>query len=94
MTCNKNLRGVTCPCDFIPKTSANKLNTIVILTLEVAQTSIITKTQTKVVLDVCCFEFSLSMTIMLPIHALHLFKMFCWLLQGWEFKSNVTIEFG
>jgi len=80
MTCNKNICGVTYPCDFIPKTSANKLNTIVILTFEVAQTSTITKTQTKVVLNVCCLEFSLSMAIMLPIHALHLFKMFYWLL--------------
>ncbi len=30
---------------------------------------------------------------MLPIHALHLFKMLCWLLQGCEFKLNVDIEF-
>jgi hypothetical protein len=53
-----------------------------------------TKTQTKVVLDVCCLEFSLSMAIMLPIRALDLFKMFYWMLQGWEFKSNVTTKFG
>jgi hypothetical protein len=94
ITCNKNLCGVAYPSDFIPKIGANKPNKRVVLTLEMAQTSTITKTQTKVILDVRCFEFLLSMAIMLSIHALHLFKMLCWLLQGREFKSNVTIEFG
>ncbi len=94
MTCYKNLCEITYPIDFILKTTTNKLETRVVSTLEVVQTSTTTKTQTKVLFDICCFLFLLSMAIMLPIHALHLFKMFCWLLQGWEFKSNVTIEFG
>jgi hypothetical protein len=94
MTYNKYLCGVTYPSDFIPKIDANKLNTRVIFTLEVAQTSTTTKTQTKVVLDVCCLEFLLSMAIMLPIHALHWFKMLWWLLQGREFKLNFTTKFG
>ncbi len=47
MTCNKNLCGVTYPSYFIPKTDVSKLNTRVIFTLEVAQTSTTTKTQNK-----------------------------------------------
>jgi hypothetical protein len=43
MTYNKNLCGVTYASNFIPNTSANKLNTRVILTLEEAQTSTIKK---------------------------------------------------
>jgi hypothetical protein len=82
MTCNKNLCGVTYPSDFIPKIHANKLNTRVVFTLEVTQTFTTTKTQTKVVLDVCCLEFLLSMAIMLPIHALH------WFPQVWVYKFS------
>jgi hypothetical protein len=55
MTCYKNLCEITYPIDFILKITTKKLETRVVSTLEVVQTSTTTKTQTKVVFDICCF---------------------------------------
>ncbi len=93
MTYDKNLCGITCPCNFILETNANKLSTRVILTLKMAQTSTTMKITTKVVFYVCYLELTPSMVIMLLIHALHFFEMSYWLSQWWEFKENVTIEY-
>jgi hypothetical protein len=71
MSHNKNLCGVACLMDFIPKTITNKLNTKVIITSKVAQTITIKTTQTKVVLDVGYLDRTPSVAIMLPFHALH-----------------------
>jgi hypothetical protein len=49
----------------------------------VAHTFVITKTQTKVILDVGCLDLAPSMVVVLPIHALS---------QGREFEQNVSIE--
>ncbi len=75
MTCNRNPCGVTYPNDFIIKTKEKKFNKTVILILKVAQTSIIMKTQTKVIFYVGCFDLAPSMVVTLSIHALHLFEM-------------------
>jgi hypothetical protein len=75
MTHNRNLCGATYPNDFIPKTKENKFNKIIILTLDMAQTSTTMKTQTKVVFYVDCFNLAPSMVVALSIHALHLFEM-------------------
>ncbi len=82
MTCNKNLCGVTYPSDFILEIGTNELNIIIVLTSKVAHTFATTKTQTKIILDVGCLDLAPNMAIVLPIHALHLSKMPCWLSQG------------
>ncbi len=78
MTCNRNMCGVTYPRDFILEIGLNKLNITIVLTSKVAHTFVITKTQTKVILDVGCLDLAPSMVVMLPIHALHLSKMPYW----------------
>jgi hypothetical protein len=83
MTCNRNLCGVTYPRDFILEIGLNKLNITIVLTSKVAHTFVITKTQTKVILDVGCLDLAPSMVVVLPIHALS---------QGREFEQNVSIE--
>jgi hypothetical protein len=79
MTYNKNLCGITYPCDFILETNVNKLSTRVILTSEMVQTFATMKIATKVVFYVCYHDLRPSMVIMLLIHALHLFEMSYWL---------------
>jgi hypothetical protein len=76
---------VTYPSDFILETIVNKLNTRVVLTLEVAQTFVVMKTQMKVIFYVNCLDLAPNMAIVLPpnmvvvffIHAIHLSKMPC-----------------
>jgi hypothetical protein len=92
MTYNKNLCGITYPCDFILKTNANKLSTRVILTSKMVQTFATMKIAIKVVFYVCYLDLTPSMVLMLLIHALHLYEMSYWLSQWWEFKENVAIE--
>ncbi len=88
MTYDKNLCGITYPCDFIPETNVNKLNTRVILTSEMVQTF----ATMKIAIYFCYLDLTPSMVIMLMIHALHLSEMSYWLSQWWEFKENVAIE--
>jgi len=92
ITCNRNLCGVTHPSDFISKINTNKFNIIIVLTSKLAHTFVTAKTQTKVILDVGCFDLAPSMAIVFPIHALHLSKMPCWLSQGRKSEQNVSIE--
>ncbi len=92
MTYDKNLCGITYPCDFILSTNAYKLSTRVILTSEMIQTFVTMKIVIEVIFYVCYLDLTPSMVIMLLIHALHLSKMSYWLSQWWEFKENVAIE--
>ncbi len=53
--------------------------------MQVAQTSITSKAQSKIVLNVGHLHFAPSVAIVLPIHSLHLTQM-PWRTQGWELK--------
>jgi len=85
MAQNGKLSRVVTPRNFIVNTRANKLIASVIYIMQVAQTSITSKAQSKIVLNVGHLHLAPSVAIVLPIHSLHLTQM-PWRTQGWELK--------
>jgi len=60
--------------------------------MQVPQAPSVFKSQTKIILDVGGFHLTPSMTIILAVHALHLFRMANWKTDGWKFKDDVVVE--
>jgi len=85
MAQNGKLSQVVTPSNFIVNTRTNKLIAGVIYIMQVAQTSITSKAQSKIVLNVGHLHFALGVAIVLPIHSLHLTQMPS-RTQGWELK--------
>jgi hypothetical protein len=58
----------------------------------VPQALVVSKSQTKTIINVGGFHFAPSMTIILAVHALHLSIMANWKTNGQEFKDDVIIK--
>jgi hypothetical protein len=77
------LGRITSPTSFVSDNKAKKMLTIIIIAMQVPQTLIASKSQTKTIFDVGGFHLALNMTIVLVIHALHLSRMASWKTDGW-----------
>jgi len=64
----------------------------IIKVMQVPQAPNAFQSQTKIVLNVGGLHFSPSMTIVLTVHALHLFRMVNWKTNGKGFKNDVKCE--
>jgi hypothetical protein len=60
--------------------------------MQLPQAPSASKSQTKIVYDIGIFHLAPSMTIVVVVHALHLFRMANWKMNGWQFKDDFIVE--
>jgi hypothetical protein len=70
------------PTYFVSDNRVEEMLVRIIITTQVTQALGAFKSQTKTILDVGGFHHTLSMTIVLIVHALHLSKMASWKTNG------------
>jgi len=87
-----NLGKITCPTYFVAHNRAKEMLVRFIKVTQVPQAPSAFKSQTKIIFDVGGFHFAPSMTIILAVHALHLFRMVNWNTNGKESKNDVVIK--
>jgi len=68
------MKTVTTPKDFIAKAKMHKVFTIILHTIEVTQATSLLEAKPKTIFDIGYDHLTLSMAMVLPIHALHLQK--------------------
>jgi len=68
------MKTVTTPKDFIAKAKMHKVFTIILHTIEVTQATSLLEAKPKPIFDIGYDHLTLSMAMVLPIHALHLQK--------------------
>jgi hypothetical protein len=77
-----NLGRITDATYFVSNDKVEEMLTGIIITMQVPQAPSAFKFQTKIVLDVGGFHLAPSMTIVVVVHALHLFRMASWKMNG------------
>jgi hypothetical protein len=85
---NKNLKQVTIPINFVTNIQVIKHKTIIILTLEMAQTFRTFKSQTKRIFNVGSFHLAPNVPIVPSVRALDLFGKPHWLVDLGESQTK------
>ncbi len=78
--------------DFIVKTNAHEVLTIIMQTLQVTQAISFPKVKHKIILDIGCDNLARNMATILSIHALHLQRPMCSQKHRWQFEKDISIK--